>query len=70
MSQKDSLLARFFLRSSVSSSAFICALRRVTPGHFVSSMSLAASGSNWKAAKTMSLGLGTRVCASSMACST
>ena len=47
---------RFFLRSSVSRSAFIWALRSVTPGQLVSSMSLAASGSNWKAAKMTSLG--------------
>ena len=70
MSQNDSLLARFFFRSSVSRSAFICALSRVTPGQLVSSMSLAASGSNWKAAKTISFGLGTSVCASSMAWAT
>ena len=58
MSQKLSLLERFFFRSSVSRSVFICALSSVTPGHVVSSMSLAASGSNWKAAKTIDLGLG------------
>ena len=46
MSQKLSLLVRFFFKSSVSKSAFICALNSVTPGIFVSSMSLAASGSN------------------------
>ena len=32
MSQKLSLLARFFFRSSVSRSAFICTLSSVTPG--------------------------------------
>ena len=67
MSQKLSLLARFFFKSSVSRSVFIWTLSRVTPGHFVSSMSLAASGSNWKAAKIISFGLGTSFCASSMA---
>ena len=55
MSQKLSLLARLRFRSSVSRSAFICAFSRVIPGQLVSSMSLAASGSNWKAAKTMTL---------------
>ena len=46
MSQKLSLLVRFFFKSSVSKSAFICALSVVTPGQFNSSMSFAASGSN------------------------
>ena len=55
MSQKLSLLARLRFRSSVSKSAFICALSSVRPGQLVSSMSLEASGSNWKAANTTTL---------------
>ena len=39
--------------------------RHARPSRGQSSMSLAASGSNWKAAKTRSAGLGTSVCASS-----
>jgi len=66
-SQKLSLLDRFFFKSSVNRSAFIWALSVVTPGQFNSSMSLAASGSNWIAAKTINLGLGTSFRASSMA---
>src|SRR5229473_5388602 len=71
-SQKDWLLERFFLRSSVRRSAFIWAVRKVMPVFSLvrSSMSLAASGSNWKAAKTRISGLGWRVRASSQAIST
>ena len=68
-SQKDWLLVRFFFRSSVRRSAFIWAVRKVMPVFSLvsSSMSLAASGSNWKAAKTRISGLGWRVRASSQA---
>lgn len=51
MSQKLSLLDRFFLRSSVSRSAFTRALSNVTPGHFVSSMFFDASGSKLERSK-------------------
>src|SRR3990172_10913154 len=70
MSQKLSLLLRFFFRSSVNRSAFIWALSRVTPGQFVSSMSFAASSSNWKAQNKTICGLGFRWAASSNASST
>src|SRR5690606_33140991 len=70
ISQKLSLLLRFFLRSSVNRSVFIWTLSNVTPGQLVSSISFAASGSNWNAANTIIFGLGTRVCASLIASST
>ena len=70
MSQKLSLLLRLFFKSSVSMSAFIWALSRVTPGQLVSSMSLAASSSNWKAQNKTMCGLGFRWAASSNASST
>ena len=58
-SQKLWFEARFFFRSSVSRSAFICAVRKVMPvfSLVMPSMSLAASGSNSKAAKTRIAGL-------------
>src|SRR5208283_2174952 len=70
ISQKLSLLLRFFFRSSVKRSAFICALSSVTPGQFVSSMSFAASSSNWKAQNKTIWVLGFKCSASSNASST
>jgi hypothetical protein len=70
ISQNDWFEARFFFRSSVSRSVFICALSSVTPGQFTSSMSFAASGSKVKAQNRMNFGDGRRVSASVSASST
>ena len=70
MSQNDSLLERFFLRSSVSKSLFISTCNVFTPGQFNSSISLTASGSNCIAAKIIIFGFGTKDCASSIASAT
>jgi hypothetical protein len=61
------LLERAFLRSSVKRSVFIWTFKSVTPGHLVSSMSLAASGSNWNEAKITTVGAGRNCPASSKA---
>src|SRR2546423_1717792 len=70
MSQKLSLLERLFFKSSVSRSAFICALRSWTPCQLVCSMLLTATGSNWKAAKMRNCGFGKSLLASIKASST
>ena len=70
MSQKDSLLARFFFRSSVSRSAFICALSSVTPGQFGLVNVLGRLGVELEGGEDDQLGPGHQVCASSRASST